>query len=165
MCKAELNSGDQAPELLSLGQNSTSATFQCGVQSWIVRGGFIFYSQVKEATKHTVIFFPLQMVSPRQRWVFGGCRTTVSSSQHAPDFGGCFFQQELKQNLRLWEKGHVRVKLFQSYPGKTSWLPKEFALHGSNHLKEVLNREETSAQKPCCKWSPNWMSIISNDFD
>lgn len=75
----------------------------------------------------------------------------VSSSQHAPDFGGCFFRQELEQNLRLWEKGHVRVKLFQSDPGKTSWMPKGFALHGSNHLKEVLNREETSAQGPCCK--------------
>lgn len=33
MCKAELNSADQAPELLSLGQNSTTATFQCGVQN------------------------------------------------------------------------------------------------------------------------------------
>lgn len=69
-------------------------------------------------------------------------------------FGVLRVFQELKLNLGLWEN-HVRVELLQSDPGKTSSLPKEVALHCSNHLKEVLNREETSAQRPCCEFSQN----------
>lgn len=42
MCKAELNSGDQTAELLSLGQNSTSATSECGVQSLLLKPEVVF---------------------------------------------------------------------------------------------------------------------------
>lgn len=54
-------------------------------------------------------------------------------SQHAPP-------QALKQNLVLWEN-HVRVNLIQE---KLPPVPKKVALWRCNHLKEVLNREETS---------------------
>lgn len=148
MCKAELNSGDQTPELLSPGQNLTTATSKCEAQSFLVRPEVVFLLAGKT---HSNCFSLPDRVSAAMI-SFKGCSSSSVYQMFCCFFFTLFDRQELKQNLRLWGKKAMCELSFSSpIQEKTSWLPKEFALHGSNHLKEVLNREETSVQRLCCK--------------
>lgn len=87
MCKAKLNSEDQTPELLSLGQSSTSATSDCRVQSLLVRPEVVSLLASDKTYKTHGNFFPLLMVSPQQCSVF---RVVHPPSMHQT-LGGVFF--------------------------------------------------------------------------
>lgn len=127
---------------------STGSGF--GVQSWIQGRRDVFRG------KHSLVahltFYTPDSVLVNQWPSVCGCCTSISSFPTCTSIWG--FQQALKQNLVLWEN-HVQVNLSSLVQEKLAPVPKEVALHRSNHLKEVLNREETSVCRRCYEPSPN----------
>lgn len=70
------------------------------------------------------------------------------------------FEQALKPNLVLWEN-HAQGNISSLVQEKLTPVPKKVALCFSNHLKEVLNRGETSVHGRCYESGPNRRIISS----
>lgn len=156
ICNTELNTRFRRQSFWAPNRSELNFSTGVGVQSWIL-GRKVMFRSKKSLVTHLTFYTPGGVWVNQWPSVCGCCpasihRTSISSFPTCTTIWG--FKQALKQNLVLWEN-HVQVNLSSLVQEKLAPVPKEVALRCSNHLKAVLNREETSVCRRCYESRPN----------
>lgn len=159
MCKTELNVG--------FGRQSfcTPNRSKSNLAAWSEFRGDLWDRRLRSGAQRALLHtwhFTLQTVLVNQ-WpdVCVCCSALICKDSAFPTCTTTWgFKQALKQNLVLWEN-HVQVNISSRVQEKRTLVPEKVALCFTNHLKEVLNRRETSVRGRLVESRPSRRIICS----